>query len=179
MVFSTIKFYGVPAGHHVRRDSPDKEVSTRCCEPSHAITTTVSWLSVLFYFACILPQHTKQQDGTTRAACSAALSTSLLFHILHVSFPPLVWRKADCAAAWRTHFVYSVASIELKWWIHCFRLGREYCRVAIYRPTFAPQMWAWSTLYPSQVKMQACSRVLPLFICNCLGFQVLLLLLRI
>lgn len=125
MVFSTIKFYGVPAGHHVRRDSPDKEVSTRCCEPSHAITTTVSWLSVLFYFACILPQHTKQQDGTTRAASSAALSTSGLFHILHVWFPPLVWWKGDCAAARRTHFVYSVDNIELKWWIHCFRLGRE------------------------------------------------------
>lgn len=31
MVFSTIKFYGVPAGHRVHGDSPEKEVSTRCC----------------------------------------------------------------------------------------------------------------------------------------------------
>lgn len=90
MVFSTIKFYGVPAGHRVRRDSPEKEVSTRCCELSHAITTTLSWLSVPFYLAYTLPQPTKQQDGTTRAACSAALSTYSIFHSLHELFPPLV-----------------------------------------------------------------------------------------
>lgn len=99
MVFSTIKFYGVPAGHRVRRDSPEKEVSTRCCELSHAITTTLSWLSVPFYLAYTFPQPTKQQDGTTRAACSAALSTYSIFHSLHELFPPLVLWKGDRALA--------------------------------------------------------------------------------
>lgn len=78
MVFSTIKFYGVPAGRRVRGDSPGKEVSTRCCEASHAITTTLSWLSVPFYLGCTLPQHAKQ-DGTVRA-CPLMAYFMVLIH---------------------------------------------------------------------------------------------------
>lgn len=68
-VFSTIKFYGVPAGNHVHRDSLEKEVSTRCCEPSHAITTILSWLSVPF-LPCIHPPPTRQTTGWHHNSCT-------------------------------------------------------------------------------------------------------------
>lgn len=71
---------------YVCRDSPEKEVSTRCCETSHAITTTLSWLSVLFYLAYTLPQPTKQRDGTTRAACAVALSSNRIFLFFFCTF---------------------------------------------------------------------------------------------
>lgn len=87
MVFSTIKLYDVPAGHQVHRDSLEKEVSTRCCKPSHAITTTLSWLSVPFYLANSLPHYSGQEDGTTTAACSAALSIYCVFQSLHGFLP--------------------------------------------------------------------------------------------
>lgn len=86
MVFSTIKLYDVPAGHQVHRDPLEKEVSTRCCKPSHAITTTLSWLSVPFYLTNTLPHYSRQEDGTTTAACSAALSIYCIFQSLHGFF---------------------------------------------------------------------------------------------
>lgn len=80
VVFSTIKFYGMPAGHHVHRDSPEKEVSTRCCEPSHAITTILSWLSVPFYLAYTLPPSRK----TTGWHHNSCMFCSCV-HLQHIS----------------------------------------------------------------------------------------------
>lgn len=88
-VFSIIKFYSVPAGRRVRGDSPEKEVSTRCCEPSHAITATLSRRPVPFLPSPqTLPRAARQRDGTATAARSAALSIYRTFLSFHGFFSP-------------------------------------------------------------------------------------------
>ena len=94
MVFSTIKFYGVPAGHRVHRDSPEKEVSTRCCEPSHAITTTLSWLSVPFYLTYTLPP-TCRTTGWHHNSCICPFTAYFIVFVAFFSPTRLVLWNGD------------------------------------------------------------------------------------
>lgn len=151
VVFSTIKFYGVPAGHSVHRDSPEKEVSTRCCEPSHAITSALSWLSVPLYLACTLPPACKT-TGWHHNSCMFCSFVRLqrISQSSWIFFLPLILCEMETPLQHktpRTHFVQATcedrgAKTKMERVISFFFLGvgGQQCRVAMRRTAFTSNM---------------------------------------
>lgn len=114
-----------------------EELSTRCCKAPRVVTATLSWISVPLYLA--YTHSSNQVEGTT-ALHVAALSANTIFHIQYVFFSSLylLGRLALC----RQH-----------------RADKSEKAAVLYWQTLLPQMWTWSTLYPSQLKMQVLFRV--------------------
>lgn len=193
MVFSTIKFYGVPAGQRVCRDSLEKEVSTRCCEPSHAITTTLSWLSVPFYFAAPHHHHhkpTPQPNKKTGWHHNSCMFCSFVHFCSPCGFFPLLpllvlWNGERRVAQ---NMEDSFCAGNLQAWRHQTKMervisffGRGEKGGSVGLQTFFSNM---DLEHPLPIASQNAGPARPqrstrFCVCNCLGAGALLLLFRI
>lgn len=156
LVFSTIKFYGVPAGHMSAGTLQRKRWVPGAANPLMLLPPHCH--GFLSYFTLHTPSPNPQNNGMAPQELHVLwLCPVREYFTFFAPFCLMQWRQLSFWAgnlqAWRC---------KTKMVILSFQGGREGSSIAMHQPTFSAQTWTWSTLYPSQVKMQARYRVLPL-----------------
>lgn len=173
MVFSTIKFYGVPAGPPP--PSRPQGLSGEGGQCQVLRTLSCYYHQTVMAFCPILPHvHPPPNPRDDRTAPQQLHVLQLLsiystFHSLRGFSPPgpslafMKWTPPCSAKTRRTHFANAEAR-KLKWRgvgfiFFLLGKGRRWRRpVAARRIRHCAQTWTRSTLYPSQAKMQAPAR---------------------